>query len=267
MATHSIQSDDVQLGVHDQGDGFPILMVHGMWCDHHAFDDVAEALAGGYRIVRPDLRAHGSSALPTRTWSVLDLARDLRRILDALMLEAAVVVGHSLGGMAALHMALRYPERLRGLVLLSTSAAAESPERRTQLSLLSLSIKMGGMNRWLARKAAGAFFSPVYARRAPNQVRVWCRKVRAMKKRALLQAIEAVRTRPSLVEQLDAIATPTLVIGSRDDPVADPAHLADMARRLKNGRLQMLPGGGHALPMEHPQALDRALRQLLDDHI
>ena len=46
MATHSIQSDDVQLGVHDQGDGFPILMVHGMWCDHHAFDDVAEVARG-----------------------------------------------------------------------------------------------------------------------------------------------------------------------------------------------------------------------------
>ncbi len=164
------------------------------------------------------------------------------------------------------HMALDNPSRLRGLVLLSTSAAAEKPERRSQLSLMSMTINMGGMNRWLARRAAKAFFSPAFARRSPGQVRAWRAHLRAMPKRALLQALAAVRDRPSVRDQLDNMAMPALVMGTRDDPIADPDHAAVMARRLRNAKRLMLPGGGHALPMEHPHELIQALRQFINDH-
>ncbi len=267
MATHLIDSSDVKLSVHERGAGLPILFLHGMWCNHHAFDDVVAGLAGGYRTVCPDLRGHGVSSVPSQAWSVKDLAIDQRRILDALAIEKTVVVGHSLGGMAALHMALHDPSRLGGLVLLSTSAAAEKPERRSQLSLMSMTINMGGMNRWLAGRVAHAFFSPAFARRSRGQVRAWRAQLRAMPKPALLQALAAVRDRPSVWDRLDAIATPTLVMGTRDDSIADPAHAADMARRLANAQLIMLPGSGHALPMEHPQELIKALGRFINEHI
>lgn len=263
MTTHFIQSGGIRLCAHDRGAGFPILMLHGMWCDHHAFDDVVAGLADAYRTVCPDLRAHGDSETPTQGWSVVDLAHDLIHTLDALSIDAAVVVGHSLGGMAALQMALQDPTRLRGLVLLSTSADAEKPERRSQLSVLSLTINMWGMNRWLAGKTAGAFFSPAYARRSPQKVKAWRQTVLSMGNHALLQALEAVRTRPSVSAQLDAIAMPVLVMSTQDDPIADPAHSAAMARRFRDGTLRMLPGGGHALPMEHPEELARALHRFL----
>ncbi len=261
VVSHMIESEGIRLHARERGAGCPIMMTHGMWSDGHAFDDVVAGLAGAYRIVCPDLRGHGRSATPARAWTVGDLAHDLTRILDALEIETAVVVGHSLGGMAALQLALRYPDRLRGLVLLSTSAEAEKPERRSQLGLLSLTINMWGMSNWLAGRVAKGFFSTAFARRYPAKVRAWRKSVQAMDKRALLQALEAVRNRPSVWDRLPDIAIPALVMGTRDDPIADPARTIAMARQLPNAKLVMLPGGGHALPQEHPRELTQALRQ------
>ncbi len=239
-------------------------MAHGMWCDHHSFDDVVAGLAGAYRIVCPDLRGHGRSETPAQAWTVVDLAHDLARILDTLEIDAAVVVGHSLGGMAALQMALRYPDRLRGLVLLSTSAEAEKPERRSQLGLLSWTIDLWGMSNWLAGRVARGFFSSAYARRFPAKVKAWRKGVLAMDKAALLQALEAVQNRPSVWDRLQDIAMPALVMGTREDPIADPARTMAMARRLPHAELVMLPGSGHALPMEHPREVNQALQIFLD---
>ena len=267
MATHSILSGDIALATHDRGAGVPIMMLHGMWCDHHVFDAVVEGLTGAYRTICPDLRGHGASGTPAEPWTVRDLARDLHLTLDALAIEEAVVVGHSLGGMAALHMALDDPSRLRGLVLLNTSAAAEKPERRSQLSLMSMTINVGGMNRLLARRVASAFFSPAFTRRSPAKIRAWRANLRTMPKRALRQALEAVRDRPSVLDRLATITRPALVMGTRDDPIADAAHAATMARRLGNAGLLMLSGGGHALPMEHPKELTRALKDFMNERI
>ena len=263
MASHMIQSDGIRLFARERGAGHPILMAHGMWSDHHAFDDVVAGLAGAYRTVCPDLRGHGRSETPAQAWTVVDLAHDWARILDALAIDAAVVVGHSMGGMAALQFALRYPDRLHALVLLSTSAETEKPERRTQLGLLSWTINMWGMNNWLAGRVASGFFSAAFARRFPAKVKAWRKGVLAMNKRALLQALEAVQDRPSVWDRLGDITMPALVMGTREDPIADPARTMAMARRLPNAQLVMLPGGGHALPMEHPRELTQALRQFL----
>ena len=263
VVSHMIESDGIRLHARERGAGCPIMMTHGMWSDGHAFDDVVAGLAGAYRIVCPDLRGHGRSATPARAWTVGDLARDLTRILDALEIETAVVVGHSLGGMAALQLALRYPDRLRGLVLLSTSAEAEKPERRSQLGLLSLTINMWGMSNWLAGRITNGYFSAAYARRCPDKVKAWRKGLLSMEKRALLQALEAVQNRPSVWDRLQDIAAPALVMGTREDPIADPARSTALARQLRNAQLVMLPGGGHALPMEHPQELSRALHDFL----
>jgi 3-oxoadipate enol-lactonase len=265
MPHQTILCDGLRLRADDRGHGLPLLFVHGMWCDHQIFARVTDELTPAFRTIALDLRGHGQSQLSRRPWTVADLARDLCCTLDALSLEKAVVIGHSLGGMAALHMALRFPERLKGLVLLSTSAEAETPERRAQLQTLGMALRMPGASRWLARKAAEVFFSPEFARRAPEDIDRWCAAVRSMKKRALLQDVEAIRTRPSVVHALETIRVPALVMCAAADPIADAARSEAMARLLPNGNHWTLPGGGHALPMEHAAALADALRHFLMD--
>ena len=165
--------------------------------------------------------------------------------------------------MAALHMALDCPERLGGLVLLSTSAEAETPERRSQLETLALTLRVAGPSRWLVRSAADLYFSRDYAHRAPEQIDRWCTTVRSMPKRGLLQALQAIRTRPSVLDRLNTIQTPALVMCSTADPICEPGRSEAIAARMINATHQSLPGGGHALPMEQPEALGEAVRRFL----
>ena len=265
MARHTIRRNGIELFARDRGEGLPLLLAHGMWCDHRIFDRMIGELGPSFRTIALDLRGHGRSRPASRPWSVLDLADDLRKVLDVLAIERAVVVGHSLGGMAALHMALACPQRLKALVLLSTSADAETSERRTQLKTLAMTVRAVGPSRWLVRKAASIFFSSDYARRSPESIQRWCTAVRSMGKRALYQAVEAVRTRPSVMDRLDTIQTPALVFCNSGDPICDPDRSRAMAARLANGTARILPGGGHALPMEHPKTTARAIRDFVND--
>ncbi len=98
-----------RLFVRDEGEGEAFLLAHGMWCAGHMFDAMVAKLATTYRVITPDLRAHGRSGVPRSSWSVVDVAEDYLRVLDALRVERVILGGYSMGGMAAVHFALKYP--------------------------------------------------------------------------------------------------------------------------------------------------------------
>lgn len=260
-----ITSDGIRLQVVDEGGGLPILLVHGMWCDHRAFEGLVTALDGSFRAIRLDLRGHGSSEAPYRPWGVAEAARDLHKALDALTIDQAVVVGHSLGGMAALQLALDAPDRLRALVLVSTSAEHETAERQSQLRSLAMTIRFSGARRWMLKLAAEAFFSETFRQQDPGKVAEWRRTVRSMKKRALVQALQAVSRRPSFLDRLGTLRIPALVVCGTKDAIADPAHAKAVAERMPKGRAVLAPGAGHALPYEKPGELASAITGFLAD--
>ncbi|MCP5082237.1 MAG: alpha/beta fold hydrolase, partial [Alphaproteobacteria bacterium] len=98
----------------------PIVLVHGLGCDHSFMAPQFEAFAGNHRIVTIDLRGHGSSDKPQQAYTIPAFAEDLAWGLHALALEQAVVVGHSMGGAVGLELAAKRPEQLAGLVVLDT---------------------------------------------------------------------------------------------------------------------------------------------------
>jgi pimeloyl-ACP methyl ester carboxylesterase len=104
------------------GDGPPVLCIHGVTGNCHAWDRWAEHLAPGYRVIALDLRGRGGSnkppAYPVEVHrDPLCYPRDLDRVIDALGLEAISYIGHSLGAMIGVLMAATYPHRIRRLVL------------------------------------------------------------------------------------------------------------------------------------------------------
>ncbi len=125
MDLRLVTADGIELAVTDvRGEGAPVVFVHGFSNDRFVWDDAARALPEAYRPICYDLRGHGDSG-----WSVAgryhltDHASDLAAIFEALSLERAVVVGHSLGGNVATIFAARHPERVRALALVDTGPA------------------------------------------------------------------------------------------------------------------------------------------------
>lgn len=138
------------------GHGPPLVLLHSGGHDHHDFDAIVPRLAARYRTLAVDLPGHGDSdSLREHTRAAL-LCEAVEELFDALALRDAVLVGNSVGGMAALRVALRWPERVRGLVLASTSGLVQ------QSALLRALCWVHG--RELVRRWTGRAFTRAYLR-------------------------------------------------------------------------------------------------------
>ena len=116
-----VTSDGVTLSVSDQGQGEPVLLLHGLAASadlNWRAPGIIRALLGqGYRVIAPDARGHGGSSSPADGVYGARLVADAVAVLDALGVQRAHVVGYSMGGMTGLALTARHPERVRSLVL------------------------------------------------------------------------------------------------------------------------------------------------------
>jgi pimeloyl-ACP methyl ester carboxylesterase/carbon monoxide dehydrogenase subunit G len=250
--------------VYGDGRGTPLVLLHGMWCERGMFRRMAEELARTRQVIVPDLRAHGETAVARPGWGVEDLAQDVVRMLDALGLPRADVLGFSMGGMAALPLVLRWPERVRALVLVSASAEPEGPVRHGQMRLLAGVLRRVGVQPALIEPAVGYMFSPAFQAQSPDTVRDWFAGVEGMTAESLAQATDAVANRPDWTSRLGEIHHPALVVAGSVDTTMPPPHSERLAEALPRGRYVSLAEVGHGVPVERPHDLAAVVREFLD---
>jgi pimeloyl-ACP methyl ester carboxylesterase len=127
----SLERDGVTLFYEEAGEGeAPVLLVHGWCCDHAYFAPQFEHFARrGHRVVAVDLRGHGRSDKPHQHYVMQLFADDLAWTCERLDLARPVVVGHSMGGVAAFDLAARYPELTSGVVMLDAGVVLPSSAR------------------------------------------------------------------------------------------------------------------------------------------
>ena len=242
--------------------GTPLLLLHGMWCDRRMFDPMAAELAQGGPVLVPDLRGHGESS-QVGGWDLEDLAHDMVELLNALRFPAADVVGFSLGGMAALQLALRWPERVRRLVLVSTTGSAEGPVRQAELRVLGGVLRRLDGETRLLDPVPQWVFAPEFRDRHPEVVSGWLAVVRRMPGESLAQALDVAGARPDLSARLPDIPHPALVVVGSRDALLSPDESRRLAEALPGGRLVSLEGVGHALPLERPHELAALVREFV----
>jgi pimeloyl-ACP methyl ester carboxylesterase len=234
-----------------------------MWCDASMFSGLARLLAPRARVLVPDLRAHGRSEVPEQSWSVADLAEDLAALLDELGVGPVILAGFSMGGMAAVEFAVRFPARVTGLVLIGSSAGAEEPFRKLQIKSLARLIDLTGPASFLPHESSKATFSPRFRRTHRDEVRRWESVVRAMPGLALSQALRAVGGRRDLLSQVGQINVPVAIIAGDADKVVRPRLSKVMHQRIPGSQLVILPGVGHAVPTERPEAVAQLIEPML----
>ncbi len=245
-----------------RGDGPPVLLCHGLLGDGRLWDAVSPALEGRYRLIIPDLRGHRHSPASEgfTLWTVAD---DLRAIMDAEQLERAQVVGFSMGGMAALRLALAAPERVAGLGLLDTSPWPEPFLSRMRNLGMGHIVRFAGPLRAFEGIAAGLMFSPAFRAEHPDAVEATLAAYRAHGGASLSRAIRAVFKREAIVERLSEIKAPTLVVVGEIDLLTPPSCARRIARSIAGSQLEILPGAAHTTPVERPEAIARLLNAFL----
>jgi pimeloyl-ACP methyl ester carboxylesterase len=255
----------IQVRIAESGcNGDPaVVMLHGWGASLFTFHDAfARLTATGARVIAFDLRGHGLSGHPNArgSYSLEANLDDLDACLDALSLERAALVGHSLGGGIALHYALRRPDRVARLALINPVGVV--PVRATWAMRLVprwLLHRMGGraiprglvelIMRYLAFGDASQITSrDVDEYWVPTQVPGFVMAIRA--------GIDEFDWAPLSSSTADSLSVPTLVIvGDRDRVIP---HSDRGARRLHNARVVIVPGG-HCVHEERPADVYRLL--------
>src|SRR5262245_23966907 len=114
----------MQLGYADTGIRPDVVLLHGFPFSKAMWNEQIRAIGARYRVIAPDLRGHGDSPAPDGVYTMDEMADDVMELLDRLQVTQPFVLGGlSMGGYVALSIALRYPERIRGLMLIDTRAA------------------------------------------------------------------------------------------------------------------------------------------------
>lgn len=247
------------------GSGDPVVLVHGIGDSSDTWADVLPGLAQRYRVIAPDLIGHGASAKPRTDYSLPTYANVLRDLLTVLGIERVTMVGHSLGGAAAMQFAYQYPDRINRLVLVSTGGIGRdvTPLLRAaalpgaQLALAALRLPLA---RWTVQLAVRALqlFDHGLAIDAEHILGAVNTPLDATARSAYVRTLRAVVDwRGQVGTMLDrcylAQGMPTLLVWGDRDEVVPPLHggLAHVA--MPGSRLVYFEDTGHFPHHSHPQ--------------
>ncbi len=224
----------VRLGGRESGDpsGPPVLLLHGSGSSARTWDRFAARLApAGYRVIAVDLRGHAGSARPG-DYALDSLRDDVLALLDTLMLRDAVLVGHSVGGYAALAAALQAPDRIARLVLEDLAAPPRQAGSRS------------GINPFRVLAAAAG----ILAGRPDFHLRAVASILRQL-----------ARPDPDWWARLGEVRTPTLILSGGPASCIPPERLADVTAAIPGARLTTIPVGHRV----HSLAPDRFTDEVL----
>lgn len=259
----------VRIHYETHGAGTPsVVLIQGLGLPASLWFDVPSRLAGAadpWHVVTPNHRGVGRSDRPFGLYTMGVMADDVAAVLDHAGVDRAYIVGLSLGGMVAQHLALRHASRVAGLVLMATTAGFPHVLPPNPLNLLNfLSLPLSGR---LHRKQLDCSLARLLL--AERDV--------ARSDELLAGWPEALRDRPTGVGaylahfgavlghstgwRLGRIACPTVVVTGDDDALLPHHNSRWIARRVPGAHLEVVPGG-HILPASDPEVVPRALARV-----
>lgn len=248
--------------VESPGDGATVVLAHNLMSHAGTFAAVAARLAPRFRVLAVDLRGHGRSGGAPRPFTTIDLAEDLAAVMDAAGVTAAFVVGTSLGAAAAAELALRSPERVRGLALMAATPYAAAPADLAKFAALRGVLRALGprpvMFPMLHQLLGASYRTTNRSGTADAAARI-----RATNRRDLAWSVQSWAHRPRLAGRLAAISVPTVVVVGDEDNACPRPFSAAIAAEIRGARLEVIRGAGHSLQLERPAEVAAIVEALL----
>jgi pimeloyl-ACP methyl ester carboxylesterase len=193
-----------------------------------------------------------------------EMADDVVELLDVLHITEPVVLGGlSMGGYVALSLAVRHPIRIRGLMLMDTRAAADTPEAARTREATALAVLAAGRATSLVETMMPRLFCPMTLAQRPERVAPLRDVMEAMSPQGIAGALRGMAGRPDRRPDLAGIAVPTLVLVGAEDVITPPTEVEAMAGAISNARFETIPQAGHMAPYENPSAVNAVILDFL----
>lgn len=247
----------VDLYYEEHGQGIPVFFLHGFPFDHTIWQPIIPLLKEEARLIFPDLRGFGRSPVTDDIYTMRLQAEDIRRLMDRLGLQKAILVGHSMGGYVTLAFAHAYPSRVCGLGLVASQAAADSAERRQARYKLAESV---------TRKGARVVASEMVNNLTPKKELLKPIKnlILQAQPAGIVGALKGMAERWDMTGSLSAISVPAVVIAGLADQLLPLDKTQTTAQMLPKGWLVEIQDAGHMVMLEEPDQVADALRQVIE---
>jgi pimeloyl-ACP methyl ester carboxylesterase len=239
-------------------DGTPVILLHGVTDSWFSWSRVLPLLPAGWRVYALDQRGHGGTSVPQSGYGLPTLADDVIAFLDAQGVERAIVVGHSMGGLVAQHVAAAAPERVSRLVLVNAAAVPGNPglaELLRAVDALPGPVPESFAREFQASTIHGPvpedFFRQVVSISLAVPLHVW---------RGALGGFFP----PDANAPLARIGAPTLLLWGERDAVFSRSDQAALLDGIAGSRLITYPETGHAPHWERPEQVARDVRNFLE---
>lgn len=258
-----LEGADVRLNYFVAGEGAPVTLLHGFTQSGRSWQELINAMPGGWRWVVPDLRGHGETRLQPGAMCTMDAClADLEILWDHLGIERTHLVGYSMGGRLALHVAARKPERLLSLVTIGAHAGFEEGPRegrRLGDEALAQRIESDGLEAFVKYWSGLPMFAGL-ERRGPSfvaQLRAERMSNTVAGLACSLRGMGAGVMEPLWGELASVTAPSTFVAGQLDHGYVASARR--LAASVPHGRIEVVLRAGHAVHQERPEAFAHAL--------
>ena len=256
----TLRTCDAQLYYEVAGNGPNVILLHPFPLNHAFWRPVAEQLSTRYRLIMPDLRAHGDSELGEGPATMEKLAADLAALCREERITKGLFVGVSIGGYALFEFWRRSRDRVAALILANTRASAETPESRTNRLALADRVLREGSTGFI-EEMLPKVLSPVTLTNRPDIVDGARRMMQKMSPQDIAGVQQGMADRPDSIPTLKTISVPTLIVVGEDEAAAE-AEL--MRQEISGSWLQVIPRAGHYAALEQPEEFARMLRGFLD---
>ena len=262
--------DGIRLHVESTGAGPPVLFIHEFAGDHRSWEPQIRSFARRYRCITYAARGYPPSDVPAEPHGYSqDIAvGDALAVLDGMQISAAHVVGLSMGGFCALHLALRAPSRTRSIVAAGVGYGAPLHMRdrfRQECEMIARAFEVEGAEEVAPRYAVG----PARVQFQNKDPRGHAEFVRMLAEHSSIGAAHTMRgvqmARPSLydlTDELAALDVPTLIlVGDEDEHCLEPDLM--LKRTIPAAGLAVLPQSGHTLNLEEPALFNELVGRFL----
>ncbi len=258
---------ELGLWYESDGEGEAVLLLMWLGGEHHGWALQRPELARRHRVVLLDNRDAGASDEAADPYGVGDMASDALGLMDHLGIERFHVVGASMGGAIAQHLALRAPTRVASLVLASTWGRTDA-FLRAVLTSWRLLVERLTPEEYFAAQSPWAFTHRFLQAPAPEALAVQA----ALREQGLLKSVAAYQRQVDACLGHDALGllvmlqTPALVLVGEEDILTPPRYARAVAAALGRAEIGLLPATGHACFLETPKPFTERVLRFLAKH-
>ena len=223
---------DISLYYEEQGQGEPIFLLHGNGEDGTYFVNQLSFFSDRYRVIAVDTRGHGKSPRGTAPFTIKQFAVDLQELMERLQISSAIILGFSDGANIAMKFALKYPDKVKALILIGGNLNTRGVKKSIQIPI-----------------EIGYRFAKLFAGKSKEA-------------KTHMEILKLMVNEPNITpEELRAIQAPTLVIAGTRDMIKQ-SHTEMIAENIPNAELSVIPGD-HFIAYKNPEEFNKEVEAFL----